>query len=188
MSDTRDALLNSAENAARKYGYDGFSYADLAADVGIRKASIHHHFPTKAALSLALINRYSDRVFNALAEIDGERGKASLKLRRYIDIYRGALGDADQLCLCVAFSAGRESLSDEVIAALESFRMESIDWLKAVFVAGKADGSIAGVMVPRSEANACLAQVEGAQLLARSARKIELFDEALAVLFARLET
>lgn len=55
--DTRTALLQSAERAARQRGYDGFSYADLAGDVGLRKASIHHHFPTKATLALALIER-----------------------------------------------------------------------------------------------------------------------------------
>ena len=55
--DTRTALLESAERTARQRGYDGFSYADLADDVGIRKASIHHHFPTKATLALALIER-----------------------------------------------------------------------------------------------------------------------------------
>jgi len=58
VSDIKTALLDSAERAARRRGFDGFSYADLAKDMGIRKASIHHHFPTKAALSVALMKRY----------------------------------------------------------------------------------------------------------------------------------
>ncbi|QQP52679.1 Uncharacterized protein FKW44_004905 [Caligus rogercresseyi] len=56
--DTKTALLNSAEWLPVSRGFDGFSFADLAAEVGIRKASVHHHFPTKAALSVALMQRY----------------------------------------------------------------------------------------------------------------------------------
>ena len=57
-TDTKTALLNSAERAARSKGFDGFSYADLAKEVGIRKASIHYHFPTKDALTISLMVRY----------------------------------------------------------------------------------------------------------------------------------
>lgn len=55
---TKTNLLNSAERVARTRGFDGFSYADLAADVGTIKASIHHHFASKAALAVTLMNRY----------------------------------------------------------------------------------------------------------------------------------
>ena len=38
--DTKTTLLDSAEPAARARGFDGFSYADLAPEVGISKANI----------------------------------------------------------------------------------------------------------------------------------------------------
>ena len=63
---TRTSLLDSAEQAVRQRGYNGFSYADLAREIGIRKASIHHHFPTKADLGLALIERYNQNFFSKL--------------------------------------------------------------------------------------------------------------------------
>ena len=55
MRDTRAELLIQAETLVRGRGYAGFSYADLAEAVGIRKASIHHHFPTKVDLGAALV-------------------------------------------------------------------------------------------------------------------------------------
>ena len=96
---TRTALLDSAERAARRRGYDGFSYADLATDIGIRKASIHHHFPKKADLALELIDRYATRFAGQLSEIATAEPNAAAKLRAYHGLYRDALGAATQLCL-----------------------------------------------------------------------------------------
>ena len=67
--ETRNALLVAAEEAARARGIDGFSYADLAETVGIRKASIHYHFPTKDALADAVMRRYADTLAAARTKI-----------------------------------------------------------------------------------------------------------------------
>src|SRR6476469_3227193 len=61
MDDTRAQLLSEAESLIRTRGYAAFSYADLAEKVGIRKASIHHHFPTKEILGATLIDEYLAR-------------------------------------------------------------------------------------------------------------------------------
>lgn len=50
---TYDRLLECADTCIQENGFEGFSYADLAKTLGIRKASIHHHFPTKNDLGLA---------------------------------------------------------------------------------------------------------------------------------------
>ncbi|MCY4123811.1 MAG: TetR/AcrR family transcriptional regulator, partial [Pseudomonas sp.] len=59
---TRDALIQTAEGLMRTKGYAAFSYADLADAVGIRKASIHYHFPTKEDLGIAIVEEYVSRV------------------------------------------------------------------------------------------------------------------------------
>jgi len=94
---TRDALLDCAERAARARGYDGFSYADLASEVGIRKASIHHHFPTKADLALELMRRYRARFGETLAEAARADLRGAERLRAFLAVYRDALGGATRL-------------------------------------------------------------------------------------------
>lgn len=177
--DTRTALLNSAERAARQRGYDGFSFADLARVVGIRKASIHHHFPKKADLACELIERYAESFMQALAEIDGAATTAVDRLKAYHQLYRDALEGGSQLCLCVAFSAGRDSLPEPVLARLDQFHQESIAWLTAAF-------EQAGRQSSEAEARATLALMEGAQLLARAAGDITQFDRATAAFLSRL--
>lgn len=183
---TRIALLNAAEHAVRKRGYNGFSYADLARDVGIRKASIHHHFPTKADLALELIERYADGFADALTRIKEAPGTSADKLRAYHLLYREALAGGDQLCLCVALGAGRDSLAAPVLVTLNQFHDDSMGWLADIFAAGVKDGSVHNSSDAVADASAALALMEGAQLLARSAADVQRFDQATAAFLARL--
>lgn len=78
---TRTALLDSAESLARMRGYNGFSYADLSREVGIRKASIHHHFPTKADLALAVLERYRREFTAGLEQLTRSQPTAGRQLK-----------------------------------------------------------------------------------------------------------
>lgn len=184
---TKSALLDSAEHAIRARGYDGFSYADLAVDVGIRKASIHHHFPTKADLALALIARYSENFFSKLDQIAELHSTGGARLAAYVSACRDAIDSGKKLCLCVAFCTGRDGLSPEVLAKLDTFHLTVIAWLSSVFAAGEADNSITAVVNYDLEAHACLAQMEGAQLIARAATESARFDAAVAGLLGRIK-
>jgi TetR/AcrR family transcriptional repressor of nem operon len=184
--DTKTALLNSAENAARSRGFDGFSYADLAQDVGIRKASVHYHFPTKAVLSLALMQRYQADIQDACHLLDAADISASARLSALIDRYMAALEGGKSLCLCVALSTSRDSLPAEVIDQIRQFRKMMVAWLQNVFEAGTADGSIVNVSNPKAEAFASLSLLEGAQLAARAEENLALFEQATELLRIRL--
>ena len=74
--DMREHILASAQRLAQQRGFNGFSYADIAEEVGIRKASLHHYFPTKTDLGLALIEVYSTQFDSALLRISGSPSNA----------------------------------------------------------------------------------------------------------------
>ena len=84
-------------------GFNWFSYADIADELGIRKASLHH-FPTKEALGRALLVRYSAFFLSALAAIESARVDASVKLKRYVKLYENVLRER-RLCLCGMLAA-----------------------------------------------------------------------------------
>src|ERR1700689_901360 len=73
---TRTRILDVAEGLVQVRGFNGFSYADIAAELAITKASLHHHFPSKAGLGEALIVRYTERFTDALAAIDAQASAA----------------------------------------------------------------------------------------------------------------
>ena len=184
--DTKTALLNSAENAARRLGFDGFSYADLAEDVGIRKASIHHHFPTKANLSVALMQRYHTNFKAICAEIDASNRTGGAQLAELIKQYEKGSDDGKRICLCASFSASRDSLSAEVVEEISLFRTRVIEWMTGAFEKGGADGTISGVTRPANEAASMMSLLEGAQLAARAEENPELFENATALLMDRI--
>lgn len=183
--DTRTALLDCAEHIARARGLDGFSYADLAEVVGIRKASIHYHFPSKAELSSVLMARYADTMARTCTDIDARCDRGGEKLVALIELYLAALNGGRTLCLCVAFINSRDSLSDEVVRHITAFRTGLVDWTTRLFEQGARDGSIAAVDNPASEAHAVVALLEGAQLAARAEGIVQRFEDATALLRAR---
>ena len=186
--DTRTALLDIAEVAARRRGIDGFSFGDLADGVGIRKASVHYHFPTKDLLSVALMKRYRTSMQDTCHDIDRAHASAGARLAAVIEVYRRALGDGDMLCLCASLTSGYQSLSAATVHEINAFRGMMLDWLREVFNLGSKDGSVAAVVQPALEARAMLALLEGAQLAARSENRLDRFDEATALLSARIQT
>src|SRR5262245_51674174 len=109
-SDRKEEILDCAQSLIQTRGYNGFSYADISGRVGIRKASIHHHFPTKVDLAVAVIARYSAAFNNCLSNINAQENWMS-KIRLYAELYREAL-DEDKLCLCGMLASDMETLPD----------------------------------------------------------------------------
>lgn len=187
IMNTREQILDASEQLARSRGFDAFSYADLAERVGIRKASIHHHFAKKANLGQALMARYRAHFLEALTDLAAKEPSAGPRLLGYLDLYRAALSGGQTLCLCVAFSAGRDSLTEPTLRELDLFHQQSLAWLEQTFTAAALDGSIAQLGELQSEAAATLALVEGAQLMARAAASLEPFDQAVSALRQRAD-
>src|SRR4051812_29977106 len=90
-SSTADRVLDVAERLVQRRGYNGFSYADIATEVGIKAASLHYHFPTKADLGRALVVRYTQAFGSALAAIQALDASALEQLERYVRIFRDVL-------------------------------------------------------------------------------------------------
>jgi TetR/AcrR family transcriptional repressor of nem operon len=132
---TRDALLHAAERLVRSRGYSAFSYADLADDVGITKASIHHHFPTKADLGNALVDNYADQIRKLLASIENAQPASVARLRAYGSIYVSSVRDGS-LCLCCILSAEAAVLPQTLKDRLRVYFREQISWLERVLGVG----------------------------------------------------
>ncbi|KQP26555.1 TetR/AcrR family transcriptional regulator [Methylobacterium sp. Leaf100] len=181
MRDTRAELLLQAEPLIRGRGYSGFSYADLAAVVGIRKASIHHHFPTKADLALALVGAYDARYDTALAAILAQTTDGVARIEAYGRLYLGGVED-DLGCLCAVLAVERDTLPEPVRIAVTRFFDKHIAWLEAVLADGLRDGGVRADVIPASSARLVVATLEGALLLERVLAGTTGFRETLGAL------
>ncbi len=180
-----EEILNSAERLARRRGYNGFSFRDLAEEVGIKSASVHYHFPTKANLGAAVAQRYTERFIAGLGDPDDPGAGPRALLERYVDAFRRALVRDRQMCLCGMLGAEVESLPPEVASEVRTFFELNVEWLAAVLSrrAGGAPGNGVpedGVPGDRTmaerQALTILAMLEGALVVARTMRRDEVFD------------
>lgn len=170
-----DRILDAAEARIRAVGYNGFSFRDLAEDVGIKSASVHYHFPTKEQLVATLVDRYGDRFLDALAE--APTGLA--RLAAYRQAFRTAVGQDLNMCLCGVLGAEQATLPSPVAERTRRFFERVIDHLAA--------GLHGHIEDPRDTALAAVAQLEGAVILARAAGRLEVFDRAAARLCGERE-
>lgn len=166
MRDTRNELLVEAELLIRRRGFSGFSYADLADGVGIRKASIHHHFPTKADLASALLASFDARYDEAMADIERREKFALDRVRAYARLYLEGV-EKGLGCLCAAFAAELDMLPDALRSDLSRFFAKHIGWLERMLMQGVADGSIRRDITPAPHARMIVAALEGALMMER---------------------
>ena len=182
---TATRILDVAERLAQVRGFNGFSYADIAAEVGITKAALHYHFASKADLGEALISRYAVRFGEALAAIDAGTTAAPAKLQGYADLYAGVLRD-QRMCLCGMLAAEYPTLPDAMQASVVSFFDQNEAWLSDVLEQGRSDGSLQFTGSSRDVARMIISCLEGAMLVTRPYGDIPRFQDAAASLMTSL--
>ena len=184
-SDTRSTLVSIATAQVRRQGYAGFSYADLAAQARIRKPSIHHHFPAKEDLGVAIVQAYTESFSERLKEIEARNDKVVERLRAYGRLYREAL-DAGNGCLCGVLASEAAILPESVQAAVRIFFRLQLRWLERTLRGSGSEGSLRDDIEPRREARTVLATLQGAMFVALSLDEPTSFDQALAGLLKGL--
>jgi TetR/AcrR family transcriptional repressor of nem operon len=163
---TSTQILDVAERLAQTRGFNGFSYADVADELGITKASLHYHFATKSALGRALIDRYSQTFTHALAGIERSPDDAHVQLARYVQLYGDVL-QSGRICLCGMFAAEYTTLPEDMQRAIRAFFDANEAWLVRVLDAGRRAKAVAFEGPSREAARVLTAALEGAVLLAR---------------------
>lgn len=179
---TRAALLKVAEDQMRSKGYSAFSYADLAAKIGIRKASIHHHFPTKECLGEELIKDYINRFDATLYTIEEIDQDPLLRLRAFSRLFASSANEG-LLPLCGALAAEMAALPPSLQGLTKQFFEAQLDWLKITVSEAAMKNNWLLTRSAESYAFMLLSALEGASLIdwtiGRSADPLEGFNYLL---------
>ena len=165
----KEAILAAAKRTAQARGYGGLNFRDLAAEVGIKAASIYHHFPSKADLGAAVARRYWQDTEAGLDMLAAEAATAAEALHRYPDIFRRTLERQNRMCLCSYMAAETDDLPDPVKREIQIFADVNIAWLAKHL-------SATGIPGAEPRARAIYAAIAGAQLVARSRADITVYD------------
>jgi len=176
-TDTASQILDIASRLVQSRGFNGFSYADIAAELQITKASLHYHFATKAELGQQLIERYEADFVAALAAIDGKSRTAADRLQRYVRLYAAVLSEG-RMCLCGMLAAESGTLPESMRTRLRHYFDANERWLARVLDEGRKAGELAFTGPPAAVAEMLVGALEGAMMLARSYADPTRFDAA----------
>lgn len=182
----KELLLKEAETLMRTRGYAAFSYADLSERVGIRKASIHHHFPTKEALGNALVDAYLEKFERALEQILADDTAAEKRLSRYAELFIASTRDG-MMPLCGALSAEIFVLPVSLQARVRRFFEIHADWLQRVVKAGIRSGELRSDLDVRHAASLILSALEGASLVAWATKNAGIIKPTIRQVVASLK-
>jgi TetR/AcrR family transcriptional repressor of nem operon len=156
----------------RRIGYEGLNFRDLAEVVGIRAASIYHHFPSKADLAAAVAKRYWQDSAVVLETILSNSSEPIKCLTQYPSTFRKALENNNRLCLCSFMAAEYDDLPEAVKKEVQTFADVNVAWLSKVLSAA----AVVDFEESEPRAQAIFAAIAGAQLIARSRCDLSLYD------------
>ncbi|MEM1363260.1 MAG: TetR/AcrR family transcriptional regulator [Pseudomonadota bacterium] len=170
---TKDRILDAAEHHVRAGGYQAFSFRDIAEEIGIKSASVHHHYPTKAALMTQLALRYREDFLAALPSLEPSQSPAPILQHAF----RQALHQDGLMCLCGSLAAQSDILPEAVGRETRSFFQALTDYA--------SDGYQGLVPEPEEAAVALISLLEGAMMMAKIQGDFALFDRATHHLLAQ---
>lgn len=169
---SKEAIIAAGRLSAQAHGYGGLNMRELAAEVGIKAASIYHHFPSKADLAAAIAERYWQDTKAWLEEVADSEGDPKSSLQKYPETFRMSLENGNRLCLGSFLGAEYDDLPEPVRKQVQTFADVNVAWLAERLV----DAGLTSKRESEARGRAIFAAVAGAQLLARSRSDISLFD------------
>ncbi|MEM9071385.1 MAG: TetR/AcrR family transcriptional regulator [Myxococcota bacterium] len=161
---TQTSILDIAQELSQTRGFNGFSYRDIADRIGIRTASIHHHFRTKSDLGTAMTERYRETFQQAVRRLDGDPKKL---LEGFAELFLNTL-QAGRMCLCGTLAVEYETLPASMQTEVRAFFLDNERWLTEVFRRAKEDGRFSKDKSAEELATAFLSALEGAMMSARA--------------------
>jgi len=188
-SDTAEQILDLAETLIQTRGYSAFSYQDIADSLGIRKASIHYHFASKADLGVAVVDRYIERFGAALVAIaDDEKQSSLAMLDFYVQPYLQFASTPDQVCLSGALAGEMMALPPEVRARVDHFFRTHQLWLTKILKRGVARSEFRLAAPAPKVARFIFGALQGALLVKRTTGDLSQINDVINVMKLQLAT
>lgn len=184
-ADMASRILDVAERLVQQRGFNGFSYADIAAELHVTKAALHYHFAGKAELGEALVTRYGANFGAALEALDAAGLDAHAKLEGYARLYLDVLRN-ERMCMCGMLAAEYQTLPERMQTAVIDFFNANERWLERVVDQGQREGTLRTHEAARDIARAIVGGFEGAMLVARPYGDVSRFQAAVRPLLAGL--
>ena len=175
MNDTKKKILELASSYTQERGFGGFSYLDLAEEIGIKAASIHYYFKSKDDLAAALVEYTHELHTLGFQNIEANNESPQENLEDVIKHFQNYV-ENNKFCLCGMLVAELHSVSDRVAQCLDVYFNDFETWIARQFEA-------MGRKNPDKLAMCFLSTLEGSLLIARVRNNPKILRETLSSYF-----
>ena len=175
---TRLKLLNEAYSLMCTNGYSSFSYADLAKKIGISKASIHHHFPTKENLGEEVICAAYEETHQKLQAISLNFTSLMSRLEQYMHLF-SQHSELSQIPLCCSLSSEFPLLPDTIQIRTQEYFQLQINWLKTILQTAQDNDEIKADANINDLALTIIKLFEGTSIVGRVLPQQDIFQKSL---------
>ena len=178
---TRSQILDVAQDLIQKNGVNAMSYADISKAIGIRKASIHYHFPTKEDLVVDLLDRYNQQFYQAVDVIMASDKSSEAKLNLYCGLFKNTLnsGEQDKACLCGILTAELKTLNNPIAKRIIQFYRRNEQYLEQILQFGLENGEFNFAGNSLIMAKLIFSLMEGDLLVARADGGVTRIQETI---------
>ncbi|MFL7867284.1 MAG: TetR/AcrR family transcriptional regulator [Anaerolineales bacterium] len=167
-TNTKRAILDLGESLLQDKGFNGFSYAHIANELGIKNAAVHYHFPTKEDLVCKVVQRYRDRFQLWINNARVKDLSPQEKLDWFFDIYANTRADHGKVCIAGVLESEFNTIPDALRQQTEALTNELLSWLAGTLEEGRVTGVFQFSGQPADKAALILSSVQGALQMARA--------------------
>jgi len=187
QGETAERILKAANSLLIDRGYSAFSYADIAEAVKIRKASIHHHFPTKAGLVVAVLRAHRAKIAEGMEALDMQFENPLIRIKNYFKFWEKCIEDRTiSFCIGALMGAEMPSLPGEVQSEVRHHFSMLTEWFERSLKAGSRSRAISLQGTVATEAQTLIAAMHGAMLAARATGSPDVFRAVLQEAIRRI--
>ena len=164
----KNQILELATELVQTRGYSAFSYQDLSDRLGITKASIHHHFPSKQDLGLAVAEKYNTDVKASLAMAMRKTDDPWLQLEGYMQLVLDILKTRDRICAAGSVQSEINVVPEAMGKSMCSLSQYVVGWISKVIRNGRDLGVMDFPGAPDNQGAMIFSAAQGAMQYGRA--------------------
>lgn len=184
---TAEKIMDIAQEMVQTRGYNAFSYRDISERIGIKTASIHYYYPSKADLAKAMLERIRGMFEVALQNIDAQGGDARTRLAKFAGIFVETYGDEGRLCPFCMIATSQNTIPEHVLDEVRAFWSRGEQWVQQLLVEGKSSGEFEFSAPEQVIARTLVSSLEGTMVVARAYQDKSRLVATAEYLLAMLE-
>lgn len=137
LTDAKEQIIKTTRNKLHIKSYNSISYKEISDELGIKKASLYHHFNSKEELGLTVLQDYRSHINDLIKKTDDYTDDPWKKLKGYLRYFSKLREEDDKICLGGVLTAEYNTLPDSIKKELKGLFDDHFNWLVGILNDGR---------------------------------------------------